>query len=70
MDNDAPDKPTLTPRAKREAADRRLRQAKALRANLVRRKAQDRARDEPGAAADAAAGPLENKDESINRGGA
>ncbi|MCC7049113.1 MAG: hypothetical protein IT562_20530 [Alphaproteobacteria bacterium] len=70
MDTDTPEKPTLTPRAKREAAERRLRQAKALRANLVRRKAQDRARDGAGGQRGEASGPLENNDESINRGGA
>jgi len=66
MTTNEPAKPTLTPRARREANDRRLRQARALRANLLRRKAQDRAQDD----VVESAGALENKDDSINRGGA
>ncbi len=38
--------PTLTPRAQAEAAARREREAAALRENLRRRKAQDRARED------------------------
>lgn len=67
MSTDEPAKPSLTPRARREANDRRLRQARALRANLLRRKAQRRAGED--AAADPP-GALENKDDSINRGDA
>ncbi len=70
MTDKAPSTPVLTARARREASERRLRQARALRANLARRKAQDRARATDGADGDGPAVPLENKDESINRGGA
>jgi hypothetical protein len=54
--------PNVTERARREAEERRARQAQALRANLGRRKAQDRARAEDGAAGDNPPRPLENKD--------
>jgi len=54
--------PNLTERAQREAEERRARQARALRANLTRRKAQDRARGDGDAAGDKPAEPLENKD--------
>jgi len=70
MSDDQPAKPVLTARARREAADRRLRQALALRTNLLRRKAQVRARDDAGDDPADPAGALENKDDSINRGGA
>ena len=58
----SPHGPNLTDRARREAEERRQRQARALRANLARRKAQDRARVGEADAGDKGAGPLENKD--------
>jgi len=57
-----PGQPTLTDRARREAEERRQRQAKALRANLGRRKAQDRARADADGPGDSLSEPLENKD--------
>jgi hypothetical protein len=44
MARDPERKPTLTEAGRREAGDRRLRQAAALRENLAKRKAQQRAR--------------------------
>jgi hypothetical protein len=44
MARDAERKPTLTEAGRREAAERHLRQAEALRENLAKRKAQQRAR--------------------------
>jgi hypothetical protein len=41
MGDDQPERPRLGPKAKTEAELRRARQAKALRANLRRRKARD-----------------------------
>jgi hypothetical protein len=70
MTKDDPNQPALTPRARREANERRLRQARALRANLRRRKLKDRIRGAAGGDGDGASEALENKDESINRGGA
>ncbi len=58
----APGQPHLTERAQREAEERRARQARSLRANLGRRKAQDRARADDDTAGDKPAQPLENKD--------
>ena len=52
----------LTERGKREAEERRQRQAQALRANLARRKAQDRVRTDPTPAGDNPPEALENKD--------
>lgn len=66
----SPDGPNLTDRARREAEERRQRQARALRANLGRRKAQGRARDAEAAPGENTGEALENKDESTNRGGA
>lgn len=57
-----PGQPRLTERAQRDAEERRARQARSLRANLGRRKAQDRARADGDDAGDKPAEPLENKD--------
>jgi len=54
--------PRITERARREAEARKRRQAEALRANLARRKAQDRAREAPEPAGDNTRDRLENKD--------
>ncbi len=40
------DKPAMTPRAAQALAERRAREAEALRQNLLKRKAQERARRE------------------------
>ena len=67
MSADRPSRPVLSPHGEGAAEQRRRRQAQALRANLGRRKAQERSRDQ--AAADAGASPegLENHADSGKR---
>ncbi len=52
----------LTERGQRDAEERRQRQAEALRANLARRKAQDRARSDGPSPGDKAPESLAQKD--------
>ncbi len=47
MTQPPPNRPHLTPAAERARAEREARQAAALRANLRRRKAQERGREQP-----------------------
>lgn len=56
-----PSLPRLTERARREAEERKRRQGAALRANLARRKAQDRAREDADPPGDNSCEGLENK---------
>ncbi|MCK6451802.1 MAG: hypothetical protein L6R19_13235 [Alphaproteobacteria bacterium] len=62
MSDDQPSKPTLSPAGALEAEERRQRQARALRANLARRKARDRALEAAVPPSGAAPGPLESQD--------
>jgi len=64
MNDNRPSKPTLSPAGAREAEERRQRQAKALRANLARRKARDRALDSTAAPPGPALEPLESQNVS------